>query len=361
MLEFKFITVKHEFVRNIFLLIIFKSEVHLRSFYSVMNESVASPHNSVHISNDGFAFVYHSSRGNVNYYRCKQCRTQLACPAKYHFNKDTNEEVYTKEHNHPPPAAQTAIHEFEIQSFEEYANDNYNRFSNDHQGRFRAYLQYLNDNSVPRRASLIPDKNKIDYIFKKLSDERMRGGIGSLSRDVVLTVSEETLVHYINSRPDEYYIFSSPNMIRWARLATAVSVDGTFDSAPLHYKQLLIFQGYIPNHGYFPLAFVPLNSKKLDQYERVFKLVDTFLQLSHKKDMIFISDFEDNFYTASVHAFGVTEDTFQGCFFHFAQILRKLLFDLYGKNPNREQRLAYYILRGLPFLPYNVTYHFVQL
>lgn len=89
----------------------------------------------------------------------------------------------------------------------------------------------------------------------------------------------------------------------------------------------------------------------MEKYNKVFRFVNDFLGLDARNDFLFISDFEDNFFTAAATKLIFTPGRYQGCYFHYTQILRKLLKSTFGRRPSREQCLIYYyVLLGLPFL-----------
>ena len=104
-------------------------------------------------------------------------------------------------------------------------------------------------------------------------------------------------------------------------------IDGTFKVAPKNWFQLLNIFGYEKKEFYMPLAYIILNSKSEEIYNKVFgelvNLIKTYTKIKDFDGIKIISDFELPLRKAIKNNF--ENCLLDGCYFHYAKsILKKI-------------------------------------
>ena len=104
-------------------------------------------------------------------------------------------------------------------------------------------------------------------------------------------------------------------------------IDRTFKVAPKNWFQLLNIFGYEKKEFYMPLAYIILNSKSEEIYNKVFgelvNLIKTYTKIKDFDGIKIISDFELPLRKAIKNNF--ENCLLDGCYFHYAKsILKKI-------------------------------------
>lgn len=149
---------------------------------------------------------------------------------------------------------------------------------------------------------------------------------------------------------NDYLLFLCfPKMKNLARSATKLLLDGTFNSAPEGFYQVLNGVGYIPTFGRFcPLFHVLLENQKQITYKEALLFIFNQFEFT-VLDTIHI-DYELALYNILDSFFPYTEPEMkrkyliQGCLFHFKQCLRKNFEALYGSDEDLDKYLKVFLL-----------------
>lgn len=139
-------------------------------------------------------------------------------------------------------------------------------------------------------------------------------------------------------------IIASPQMINTCDSVDRICIDGTFQSAPTGFSQVLNCVGYFPAYKRtMPLLHVLMQNKQSATYLEV--LCEIFQRISFSQLKSINFDFELGFIVALRTYFmkktkynGSRKFHFQGCLFHWSQCIRKKFIELYGA----EQLTIYY-------------------
>lgn len=106
-----------------------------------------------------------------------------------------------------------------------------------------------------------------------------------------------------------------------------VFIDGTFDITPEDFGQVLVMMGRT-NHINIPLAYMLLPNKEQKTYELAFYMFKSSSKQNFKPGTTFITDFEPAESNAVKNILMDTTHTFQFCYFHYTQIMKRY-FDNY--------------------------------
>lgn len=171
---------------------------------------------------------------------------------------------------------------------------------------------------------------------------RFINGASWLIRDIIL--------------PDARFIFfASPEMINTGSDCTRLLLDGTYQSRPPEFQQILNGVGYIPSFKRFmPLFHVLMSKLTASSYLEV--LTTIFCDIFTFSSLKTINyDYEIALITALVSYFPKKDKyqngrkyILQGCMFHFSQAIKRHFKDLYKDDPKYEPYFQVFI--KLPLL-----------
>ena len=162
---------------------------------------------------------------------------------------------------------------------------------------------------------------------------------------------------------DGRMLFMSDEQLPKLIEATTWLVDGTFNSAPTGFNQVLNIMAVVPGQGgmqYVPCAHVLIRHKKKEDYRRAIGAVLDETRRGINLSMV-IMDFEEALWLGVQAAF---EDRkmkvrCRGCLFHFSQALLRA-FRKMTKSPTKQQYKIVHLLMWAPYLHIDDTRRFVD-
>lgn len=288
---------------------------------------------------------YTKSDGKTNYYfLCSCCKNRITIQedAKkskykiyaYDYNNENphNENCIKKKKSDEVIAALAQMKAFAQQLFQE------NSIIYKPQALLSVILQeYAKYNSLHPHDPLPIIKNQTILNWFYSSPEKSIKNDGNRSIPNHLRyINEEKWVFLDITSDTRIIILASPLMINTADSATRLGIDGTFQSAPTGFEQVLNGVGYIPLYKKsMPLFHVLMQSKNAPTYFEV--LTEIFSRLSEFSCLKAINfDFEPGLLVALRKFFqrkekysGKRKYHLQGCLFHYSQAIRKKFIELY--------------------------------
>ncbi len=124
-------------------------------------------------------------------------------------------------------------------------------------------------------------------------------------------------------------------------------IDGTFDTAPLNFEQVLVIMGQT-FHMNVPLSYILLPNKKQETYVKAFTLFKHEVQSSFWSGATFITDFEKAEFNAVKQVLMDSSHHLQLCYFHYVQSMIRHFKDY---EDNSVTLYLIEISKMLPFMP----------
>ena len=131
-----------------------------------------------------------------------------------------------------------------------------------------------------------------------------------------------------------------------------IFIDGTFDTAPTNFKQVLVIMGQTA-HMNVPLAYLLLPNKMQSTYVIALTLFKNEVQASFWSGATFITDFEKAEFNAVKQVLMNTSHHLQLCYFHFVQSMMRHFND-YPEDELTDH--LFDLSKMLPFIPQKVLY-----
>lgn len=127
-----------------------------------------------------------------------------------------------------------------------------------------------------------------------------------------------------------------------------IFIDGTFDTAPEGFMQVLVLLGQTPNMN-LPLSYILLPNKAQDTYERAFTLFLKEVNTNFHDGTTFITDFELGEFNAVKKCLMNSSHHLQLCFFHFCQSMTRHFSSYIDQDQELYSKLLS-ISKMLPFI-----------
>lgn len=207
----------------------------------------------------------------------------------------------------------------------------------------------------------IISQSTIQYWFSQAYPVHPSKMAESLIPEDLRVINNDDWVFFQFISTEAKFIFLMNNEQRnIAHSAQILLLDGTFDSAPKPFTQVLNGSCFHDAYNRFvPLFHVLVEGKKATMYLKVIIQAFANIQFSNLKKIIF--DFEAALIKALVHLFPPIEGKyeFQGCLFHWIKCIKTNFEEIYGSD-NEEMMKYYYAFRELPFIEKIDVFKFIK-
>lgn len=129
-------------------------------------------------------------------------------------------------------------------------------------------------------------------------------------------------------------------------------IDGTFDTAPQEFKQVLVMMGQTA-HMNVPISYILLPDKKQSTYEKAFILFRQEVDAAFRNGATFITDFEKAEFNAVKQILMDSSHRIQLCYFHFVQSMLRHFKD-YIQDDLTSHLID--VCKMLPFISHQTLY-----